>query len=800
MPNVFEACLRNVPTPTILLKRDLSIYYANATAERLIGHKCRDWKATGLHVSVEQFEQLVKAKTTDEALHEVVKAENHEYRLSLVDGDDGEPMFMVIVMHSELATDYRTLFDKMPMLVAQYTELDVFHNKAFLRFSGSQEREADYLSSIHPEDLPHFKKELDLDNIALADETTSAAHAHRLRGSDGAYRWVKASIFKLRKNRTVFSFDVHDLYVMASTAKDNAESLRLTELENQRLISCESTAKEGSRLKGEFLATTSHEIRTPIAGVIGMVDLLLDTELDREQRDYANSIRTSADALLTVINDVLDFSKIEAGKLQITKQPFEMTQMIKDVETMLSFMTSKKGLGLKVHIDPGPFYLWGDRGRVRQILTNLLSNAIKFTQHGSVALSVERMDGGSPTQIRIKFSVSDTGTGMTDKTIANLFRPFAQGDAGRKFGGTGLGLSICKQLTKLMDGEIGVESKINHGTTFWVILPFDKSSSKALMKQAAESSQASHRKTDSTRTSSNTDSSNGADPELYFNARLNELLNLDERQPASVATDSRRTSENDDGIYPPQIKHNESFDNPERPIMSQRPSFSHRSLSTMSSTTLKSTHQHGPDYQPGTETESSDSEVMMSPRTEALPDDDLTALPDMSLRAYSSFTNRHRDARKENRSDGASAGSSQTARRSEQNSSATTQNYKDKTILLAEDNEINCKIAMSLLRKLGYSCVTVMNGRAAVDAVDERASFDLVLMDCHMPLMDGYEATRLIRQSPNVHMRNIPVIALTASAVSGDREKCLAAGMDDYLTKPVNKKHLEKKLQKWLFN
>ena len=518
-----------------------------------------------------------------------------------------------------------------------------------------------------------------------------------------------------------------------------------------------------------------------------MVDLLLDTELDSEQRDYADSIRSSADALLTVINDVLDFSKIEAGKMQIDKQPFELSQMIRDIETMLSFMTAQKSLGLSVEQDEGFCYLYGDRGRVRQILTNLLSNAIKFTQKGSVSLTVKH-EQETPEYVKIRFSITDTGTGMSEETVNNLFRPFAQGDAGRTYGGTGLGLSICKKLVHLMDGDIGSETELGVGSTFWFWLKFPRSSADAVKNRGSVRT-SSRPSNDSSRNNSTM----GPAPTIHTIMEASESAeNLPkEVNDDDVTSDTAEISpednsddrdEEDDDVYPPRIAIGQAFALPPRPTMSFD-----RSISTDSITTVRATNTIDEED----EYHNSDQEIP------DIPEAEYQSMADIPRRASDDRSSEGTRSRKSS-----VVGFEAPARKFRgslaSSSTATTANFKDKRILLAEDNEINCKIATAMLRKLGYGCTVVKNGQEAVDAIDEQSAFDLVLMDVQMPVLNGYEATQLIRQSPNEPMRAIPVIALTASAVSGDREKCIQAGMDDYLTKPVNQKNLEKKLRKWL--
>lgn len=801
---LFKSMLDRSPTAALLVDYpSFAILYTNLAAARIVRKGADRFDEAQLSIKEEDITRVVQQRGSLTDTHECrIFRDEKCFRIDFLKSDviDGVESLKVHIQieHVDLTADFRSLYDALPVMISQKTEVDYFHNEEFRRFTGLAKTTPDtslYIDLIHPEDREAFKRATmiddepeDLRSAGSSQNSVRVDHAHRLMNSASEYRWVKTSAMLRGGKRTFLSFDVHDLYLQAAESKDKDRLLQFQQKENQRLVDTEYLAKEGSRLKGEFLANTSHEIRTPIAGVIGMVDLLLDTDLDQEQKDYAGSIRSSADALLTVINDVLDFSKIEAGKMQIDKKPFELSQMIKDIETMLSFMTSQKNLGLNIDIEPGPIFLTGDRGRVRQILTNLLSNAIKFTQTGSVGLKIRREE---ETQdfVSFRFIVSDTGSGMSDATVQNLFRPFAQGDAGRTYGGTGLGLSICKKLIHLMDGDIGTETEVGKGSKFWFWLRFAKASG---VHSTTNSASTGGGVLDTGSTLANQSKHPLTREALASNDHMQELRRQSFRDETSghVSGDETNSESQDAGEYPMRIQHNKSFDNPARPSMYQD-----RSISTDSVMTLKV-----PGNDPGSDSDledSSDDDVASSD-TQVKPDDASSRVSEHSTSESNSSTSLPSFAEVAGRSPDKDFRSNSYWERKNSTNSSSTQGLKDKNILLAEDNEINCKIATSMLRKLGYSCTVVKNGQQAVDAIDEQCNFDLILMDVQMPILNGYEATALIRKSANAAMRTIPVIALTASAVSGDREKCIEAGMDDYLTKPVNQKNLEKKLQKWL--
>jgi len=439
-----------------------------------------------------------------------------------------------------------------------------------------------------------------------------------MAASEGQLLKVRSDNAQITANRStgiVIFGDAIALFTIIFGTFVVTRHMRIRQKAEEDLKRVKEEALKATQAKSEFLANMSHEIRTPMNGVIGMTGILLDSQLSLEQRDCAETIRDSADSLLTIINDILDFSKVEAGKLDLEFVEFDLSEIINDVYGILAYSAKKKGIQFSVELPKHrPLTLKSDPGRLRQVLVNLANNAIKFTQKGEVKIKLKILKINAE-KVELRFDIVDSGIGIPQKSLTRMFQAFSQVDPSttRRFGGTGLGLSISKRIVEMLGGRIGVNSEEGKGSTFWFEAEFERSS-----KEKSEDGK------------------------------------IDEVHKISTGR-----------------------------------------------------------------------------------------------------------------------------------------------ILLAEDNSINQKVAVRTLEKWGYRVHAVANGNEVLDAL-RAMPFDLIIMDCHMPEMDGYETTRLIRESRNMPFSKIPIIAMTANALKGDRERCLQEGMNDYVSKPFSFEQLASVLEKHL--
>jgi two-component system, sensor histidine kinase and response regulator len=640
-------------------------------------------------------------------------------------------------------------------------------NPAFSRTLGWEEGEMlaqSFLSFIHPDDVPATMAEVD----KLAKGVPTILFENRYRCKDGTYRWL-SWMSQPKPDGTI-----HAIARDVTEKKKADEVLAANAVELRR---AKESAEAASHAKSEFLANMSHEIRTPMNGVIGMAGLLLDTALDPAQRASAETIRSCAENLLTVINDILDFSKIEAGKIELEKIDYDLRQVVEEAIELLGDKARSKGIELACEISPQtPCCVSGDPGRLRQILVNLLSNAVKFTNEGEVIVRVSLESGetsglrrivsgdlpiqskaNDPDPISISFEVADTGIGIPAPALDRLFKSFSQADASttRQYGGTGLGLAICKRLSELMGGTISVSSAPGKGSVFrFTAQVIPRPSRKVIVAKGLEGvpvliidDSAACRSIISAQLRGW-----GMACEAVDNAPLGKrLLRLakesatpylvaviDMQLPGMDGLSLARTIKDDPGLSGASFIMLTSAHSPEQ---------------------ARSVREAGIDY------------CLTKPvRQEQLRSVLLSVI----------------------------AGKKAETDRGKVHVPTTAPQLRGR-ILVAEDNQVNQRVAAAQLKKFGCHVDVVSNGQEALAAL-EAAPYDVILMDCQMPLLDGYAATREIRRREHERgaVTRQVVVAMTANAMAEDQAKCMDAGMDDYIAKPVRPEFMARVLGRFL--
>ncbi len=790
-----HAALDTLPIGVLLLDRKLRILSVNAEAARLVGRSADSClskplqdvvlqpSGTSSHtIAMRIQESLLDCRPIQAAQATLTgpRDESHQVEWSYVSLKTGADAGGVLTLRDltrekELQQDYDRLARVAEESPSPIIELNsdanlIYANPAMTRLL----QRFGYDTSGYPTVCPSELSRL----VQHCLESGQEIRGEEVCFAEASFSWIFCPVPSQQLVRG-YAVDMTDVKAAQEKLRRSAEHLRDS---NRQLDRALQDAQEAARVKASFLATVSHELRTPMNGVIGMTDLLMDTEPSEEQRSYIRPIRQCGEALLSLINNILEYSKIEAGKLTLECIDFDLRATVEDVLAQFAEPAQTKKLKITslVHVTV-PTALRGDPRRLRQILTNFVGNAVKFTEQGNVTVHAF-LEKDLVDAVVVRFEVTDSGIGIPPEVQARLFQPFTQADSStsRKYGGTGLGLAISKQLAEHMGGSVGIASQPGQGSTFWCTARFSKQT--IAPSTIAPSSELAGRRVLIV-------DDNESNRMILHHLVTGWGMVDDQVQDAASAVALITRTAGKGLFYDVAIVNRLMPGEDGLPLAQELKAHTVGSNIPLINLTSHIQQRHE-------ETASQDDSIayLIKP----IRHDQLSNC----LRAVLGLSGRVSERTMLRPSPPALPIIAQ-------------RNLVDITsaprILVAEDNLINQTLTVRLLETLGYRSDVVENGQEALAALD-RSAYAMVLMDCQMPLVDGFEATRLIREreasdsgtkyasrfTNDAPLQHIPIIALTANAMQGDRERCLAAGMDDYLTKPLRKEELKRALDRWI--